>query len=85
MSLGLFTHYEPDSRAAEAQKDVTELGFSQVFNGSEEGVKVTAVTSTNSKLVWQKIAGSKEQANQFSTQFSRNLSDFESHRIGNKS
>lgn len=37
LSVGLFTHYEPDSGAAEAQKDVTELDFSQVFNGCEEG------------------------------------------------
>lgn len=37
LSVGLFTHYEPDSRAAEAQRDVTELGFSQVLNGCEQG------------------------------------------------
>lgn len=35
--MGLFAHYEPDSIAAEAQKDVTELDFSQVFNGYREG------------------------------------------------
>lgn len=34
-SAGLFAHYEPD-RAAEVRKDVTELDFSQVFNGCEE-------------------------------------------------
>lgn len=39
LSVGLFTHYEPDRRAAEAQKDVTELNFSLVFNGCEEGKK----------------------------------------------
>lgn len=27
MSVGIFAHYEPESRAAEARKDVTELGF----------------------------------------------------------
>ncbi len=37
LSVGLFAHYEPDRRAAEAQKDVTELDFSQVFNSCIEG------------------------------------------------
>lgn len=36
LSVGLFAHYEPDRRAAEAQKDVTALDFSQVFNGCDE-------------------------------------------------
>lgn len=35
--VGLFAHYEPERRAAEVQKDVTELDFSQIFNGCEEG------------------------------------------------
>lgn len=37
--VGLFAHYEPESGAAEVQKDVPELDFSQILNGLRRGEK----------------------------------------------